>query len=84
MASSAFFTRSAACNFGLLRVKTVMKSKHFELAQDVEAATTVQLNTFPKEDSLELPQRVATWVCGKVSGAVRRVNSSVSSVLRLI
>jgi len=41
----------APCNFWLFpKVKMTMKGKRFESIQDIEAATTVQLKTFTKQD----------------------------------
>jgi len=41
----------ALCDFWLFpKVKMTMKGKCFELIQDIEAATTVELKTFTKED----------------------------------
>jgi hypothetical protein len=41
----------APCDFWLFpKVKMTMKGKRFELIQDIEAATTTQLETFTKED----------------------------------
>jgi len=41
----------APCDFWLFpKVKMTMKVKHFELIQDIEAATTLRLKTLTKED----------------------------------